>query len=89
MAGAIVDEQALVRALNEGWIAGAAFDVFKAEPLNADYPLLGRDNVILTPHLAWFTKEAFERVERETLDSIREIFDGKRPKNLKNVEVLD
>lgn len=87
--GAIVDEEALVRALDEEWIAGAAFDVFKAEPLNADYPLLGRDNVILTPHLAWFTKEAFERVERETLDSIREIFDGKRPKNLKNVEVLD
>ena len=79
----------MVRALDEDRIAGAAFDVFADEPLAADYPLLGRDNVILTPHLAWWTKEAFERVERDTLDGIREILAGERPRNLKNVEVLD
>ena len=87
--GAIVDEGALIRAIDEDWIAGAAFDVFADEPLGADYPLLGRDNVILTPHLAWWTKEAFERVERDTLAGIREILAGDRPRNLKNVEVLD
>lgn len=87
--GAIIDEDALIRAIDENLIAGAGFDVFAHEPLAPDYPLLGRDNVILTPHLAWWTKEAFERVERETLDGIRDILAGKRPKNLKNAEVLE
>ena len=86
--GAIVDEEALVRALDENRIAGAAFDVFPSEPLTADHPLQGRDNVILTPHLAWYTREAFERAERDTLMGVREILEGVRPKNLKNVEVL-
>ena len=86
--GAIIDEGALVRALDENVIAGAAFDVFADEPLALGFPLLGRDNVILTPHLAWYTKEAFERVERDTLDGVRDVLSGNRPKNLKNVEVL-
>ena len=75
--------------IDENLIAGAGFDVFANEPLTSDYPLLGRDNVILTPHLAWWTKEAFERVERDTLDGIRDILAGNRPKNLKNIEVLE
>jgi D-3-phosphoglycerate dehydrogenase / 2-oxoglutarate reductase len=87
--GAIVDEAALVGALDAGRIAGAAFDVFGHEPLDPDYPLLGRDNVILTPHLAWYTEEAFQRVERDTLAGVRDILAGRRPKNLKNVDVLD
>jgi len=87
--GAIVDEAALVRALDAGRIAGAAFDVFADEPLEPGYPLLGRDNVILTPHLAWYTEEAFQRVERDTLAGVRDILAGKRPKNLKNVDVRD
>jgi len=86
--GAIIDEGALIRALDENAIAGAAFDVFADEPLALGFPLLGRDNVILTPHLAWYTKEAFERVERDTLDGVRDVLSGNRPKNLKNVEVL-
>ncbi len=87
--GAIIDEDALIRALDDNLIAGAGFDVFAHEPVASDYPLLGRDNVILTPHLAWWTKEAFERVERDTLDGIRDILAGNRPKNLKNIEVLE
>jgi phosphoglycerate dehydrogenase-like enzyme len=87
--GAIIDEGALIKAIDENLIAGAGFDVFAQEPLAADYPLLGRDNVILTPHLAWWTKEAFERVERETLDGILDILAGKTPKHLKNTEVLE
>ncbi len=85
--GAIVDEAALVRALDEGWIGGAGFDVFPGEPLAPGHPLMGRDNVILTPHLAWYTREAFERVERETRDRVLEILQGKRPKYLKNTEL--
>jgi len=86
--GAIVDDAALVRALDEGRIAGAAFDVFAEEPLPSDYPLRARDNVILTPHLAWYTREAFDRVERDTLAAVKAVFEGARPKHLKNVEVL-
>jgi D-3-phosphoglycerate dehydrogenase / 2-oxoglutarate reductase len=47
------------------------------------------DNVILTPHLAWYTIEAFERVGNETLQSILEILKGNIPKNLKNPKVLE
>ena len=85
--GAIVDQAALAAALRAGRLAGAGFDVFPDEPLKPGYPLLGMDNVILTPHLAWFTREAFERAERQTLDSILDIVAGRRPRNLKNVEV--
>ncbi len=87
--GAIVDEAALIRALKEGWIAGAGFDVFEHEPLAPDYPLLGMDNVILTPHVAWYTREAFERVEKDTLNGVLDILAGRTPKFLKNVEVLE
>ncbi|MBC7174289.1 MAG: phosphoglycerate dehydrogenase, partial [Polyangiaceae bacterium] len=58
--GGIVDEDALVRAIKEKKIAGAAFDVFVKEPLAADHPFLGLENVILTPHLGASTEEAQE-----------------------------
>lgn len=86
--GAIVDEDALCAALDEGWIAGAGIDVFHDEPLAPGYPLLGLDNVILTPHLAWYTREAFVRVEQDTMDGIMAVLEGRRPKHLKNGEVL-
>jgi D-3-phosphoglycerate dehydrogenase len=85
--GAIVDEDALVRTLKEGGLAGAGLDVFPHEPLTSDYPLLGMDNVILTPHLAWWTKEAFDRVEQDTLVNVMEILEGKRPRRLKNTDL--
>ena len=87
--GAIAEQKALFRALHEGWIAGAGLDVAVDEPLTADYPLLGKDNVILTPHLAWWTEEAFDRVEQQTLARIIEILEGRRPENLKNPELFD
>jgi len=87
--GAIVDETALIEALEGGGIGGAGLDVFTDEPLSPDYPLANMSNVILTPHLAWYTKEAFERVERQTLESIVDILDGKIPRNVKNTAVVD
>ncbi len=87
--GAIVDEAALIEALESGQIGGAGIDVFQAEPLPVDYPMLKMANVILTPHLAWYTREAFERVERQTLESILDILAGRIPRNLKNTGVLD
>jgi D-3-phosphoglycerate dehydrogenase len=86
---AIIDEAALVRALREGWIQGAGLDVFSEEPLSLHNPLLALDNVILTPHFAWYTKEAFERLESETVQRVLEILQGKTPKNVVNIEVFE
>lgn len=58
--GPIVEESALVEALRSGSIAGAALDVFDEEPLPAAHPLLGLDNVVLTPHVGYVTKESYE-----------------------------
>ncbi|PVA10333.1 hydroxyacid dehydrogenase [Pelagivirga sediminicola] len=87
--GAIVDEVALVRALQEGWIAGAGLDVFSDEPLRREghmiSPLYDMDNVLLSPHLTFYTAEAMERLERETLDRCTEILEG-RPVLVKSAD---
>ena len=70
--GPTVDEQALIAALDNGVIAGAALDVFETEPLEAESRLRGRDNVILTPHYASFTREAY----METITDIAETLDA-------------
>ncbi|MDR7435076.1 MAG: D-2-hydroxyacid dehydrogenase [Armatimonadota bacterium] len=59
--GPIVQERALIRALREGWIAGAALDVFEQEPLPADSPLYDLENVILTPHVAGTSPRYMDR----------------------------
>jgi len=79
--GAIVDEAALVNALQKGQIAGAGLDVFSAEPLAKSShilsPLFTMDNVILTPHLTFYTHEAMQRLEDDTLARCIEILEGK------------
>ncbi|RMF41221.1 MAG: C-terminal binding protein [Alphaproteobacteria bacterium] len=79
--GALVDAVALIRALDAGRIAGAGLDVFESEPLarrgHALSPLYGRDNVILTPHLAFHTEEAMARLEREALARVAELAEGR------------
>ena len=79
--GAIVDELALLRALQEKRIAGAALDVYSREPLaKSGHPLsalYAMDNVIVFPHLTFFTHEAMRRLEDETLERCREILEGR------------
>lgn len=79
--GAIVDEAALVEAIVACRIAGAGLDVYSVEPLARDgHPmsaLFGRDNVILFPHLTFFTAEAMQRLEDDTLARAMEILDGR------------
>ena len=78
--GALIDEAALVAALREKRIAGAALDVYAQEPLHAGHPmsaLFSMDNVILLPHLTFYTEEAMARLEAETLARCMEILEGR------------
>jgi D-3-phosphoglycerate dehydrogenase / 2-oxoglutarate reductase len=78
--GALIDERALVRAVIDGRIAAVGLDVYSQEPLaQKNHPLselYGRDNVILFPHLTFYTREAMQRLEQETLLRCFEILDG-------------
>lgn len=86
--GAVLDEKALVKALKEGWIAGAALDVFEKEPIDPDNPLIGMGNVVLTPHIASATFEARRRLAETAAENIISILSGKLPPSLLNPEVL-
>jgi glycerate dehydrogenase len=81
--GGLVDEQALIRALDEGLIAGAGFDVLTVEPPRAGHPLLDvhRPNFILTPHIAWASDGAVQFLADQLIDNI-DAWDAGRPQNL-------
>lgn len=81
--GEIIEEAALVQALTDGWIAAAGLDVFAREPLPADHPLCALDNVVLTPHIGYATRETFRRFYEATVASIAAYLDG-NPTNLLN-----
>ena len=85
--GALVDEDALVKALKERWIAGAALDVYEEEPLPEDHPLRRMDNVVLTPHIASYTYEAIRRTDEMVLEALETFFKRGKPKWLVNPEV--
>ena len=85
--GPVVDEQALVRALQEKWIAGAALDVRESEPPATDSPLARMDNVILTPHAAYFSSPAVARVPQRCGEEVARALTGQRPLHVVNPEV--
>lgn len=85
--GPIIDEAALVRALEEGRIAGAALDVYEHEPKIAP-ALLGMDNVVLTPHLGSAVADLRERMAHIVVDNIHALLEGHRPPNCINMEVF-
>ena len=86
--GALVDEAALVRALQEGWIAGAAIDAFVTEPLPADHPLRSAPNLLLTPHQASFARETGERVSLAAAQAIVDLQSGRKPRWVVNPDVF-
>jgi D-3-phosphoglycerate dehydrogenase len=77
--GPLVDETALVGALDTGHLAGAALDVVTVEPLARDSPLLGRDNVILTPHTAFYSVEALEELQTKCATDVARALLGEAP----------
>ncbi|WP_438283432.1 2-hydroxyacid dehydrogenase [Pseudomonas alabamensis] len=82
--GRVVDEAALVEALQARRIRGAGLDVFVQEPLSVDSPLLGLDNVVATPHIGSATHETREAMARCAVDNLLEALAGRRPKNWVN-----
>ena len=76
--GPLVDEQALIAALNSGHLGGAALDVVATEPFAKDSPLVGRDNVILTPHTAFYSIEALEELQAKCASDVARVLSGEK-----------
>jgi D-3-phosphoglycerate dehydrogenase len=75
----VVDEPALIEALRQGRIAGAAIDVYSKEPPEKDHPFMSMDNVLLTPHNASQTRECMIRMALHAAQGIDEVLSGKKP----------
>jgi len=86
--GPVVDEKALYEALNEGRIAGAGLDVFEQEPTSLANPLLKLDNVVVAPHISSASYETRSKMAEMVADNLIAFFDGKKPPNLINPDVL-
>jgi D-3-phosphoglycerate dehydrogenase len=85
--GPVVDEQALRRALEEKRLAGAALDVWEKEPVDRDNPLLKMENVIATPHAAYFSSAAVAQIPGRCGEEVVRVLGGQRPLNVVNPEV--
>jgi D-3-phosphoglycerate dehydrogenase len=83
--GGIIDEGALLRALESGKVAGAALDVFEKEPPDMDHPLLRHERVIPTPHLGASTEEAQVNVALDVADQIVAVLNGRPPRSAVNM----
>jgi D-3-phosphoglycerate dehydrogenase len=77
--GPLIDEPALIAALDSGHLGGAALDVVMTEPLAKDSPLIGRDNVILTPHTAFYSVEALEELQTKCASDVARVLSGEKP----------
>ena len=80
--GPMVDAAALAEALQKGVIAGAGIDVFEVEPPPPDYPLFGAPNIILTPHLAWYSEDSGKRIRELILLEIDRFVAGQPPRHV-------
>jgi D-3-phosphoglycerate dehydrogenase len=82
--GPIVDTAALVRALDASRLAGCALDTTDPEPLPASHPLRGRDNVLITPHVAWYSEQAMVGLQAGAPGEVRRVLTGQWPVNVVN-----
>jgi len=82
--GAVIDEEALVEALEAGAVGGAALDTFESEPPGTDHPLYDRDDVLLTPHVGGVTSQALARMSRQAAANVRTVYEGGIPDSTRN-----
>jgi D-3-phosphoglycerate dehydrogenase len=87
--GPVIDEMALVEAVREGVIAGAALDVLSKEPGDPSHPLFGLENVIITPHAAFYSETAIEELQHKAVGRVVQALRGERPDNIINPEVIE
>ncbi len=87
--GPVVSEEDLIWALENHEIAGAALDVMEQEPPKKDNPLFGFDNVLITPHTAWYSEESQAVLQRTPAEEIVRVFNGEVPLNVVNKEILN
>lgn len=85
--GGLVDAEALARALREGWIAGAAIDVYVKEPPDPSFPLFACGNALLAPHLGWYSEEANWSIREKILEDFVRFIEGRPPRFLINKEL--
>jgi D-3-phosphoglycerate dehydrogenase / 2-oxoglutarate reductase len=87
--GAVIDEAALLTALQQGWIGGAALDVLAQEPPRPDHPLLALENVLATPHAAFYSTTAIQELAERAATQVAQALQGEIPSNLVNPAVLN
>lgn len=87
--GAVIDDDALIAALREGRIGGAALDVFSQQPLPRDHPYFSLQNVVITPHMAGITEETMMRMGVGAAEEALRVLAGELPVNLRNPEVTE
>jgi D-3-phosphoglycerate dehydrogenase len=87
--GPVVDEAALLDALETGAIAGAGLDTFEEEPPGADHPLYDRDDVLLTPHVGGVTGDALARMSQRAAENVRTVYEGGLPESTVNRDAID
>lgn len=85
--GSVIDEEALIKALEEKWIAGAGLDVFEKEPIDLNNPLLKMNNVVVTPHSAYYSDNALKRLRTSVGKETTRVLSGKWPQNVVNKTV--
>ena len=85
--GSLVDETALIKALQEKWLAGAGLDVLEMEPFEPDNPLFKMDNVVVTPHTAFYSDVAMKRLRTSVGQEAARVASGRWPKNVVNATV--
>lgn len=86
--GPVIDDEALIAALRDGRIGGAALDVFVTQPLPPDHPYFAFDNVLITPHMAGITEESMMRMGTGAATEVVRILAGELPVNLRNPEAV-
>jgi D-3-phosphoglycerate dehydrogenase len=87
--GAVIDEKALYEALKNGTIRGAALDVLEEEPADFEHPLLSLDNLLVTPHVAFYSEDAMSEVRSRSAQAVINVFKGELPSHIVNGKVLE